>query len=384
MLYQKIMIYYCAVLILGNILQYEPPYYILLLISIFVVFFSKRKIDTGFIKQYMFIVLLALYGIIIAIVTGGGIGGPLTIITGMMVCYAAQDIKFDKKDITLLVFVMCISILYWLYRSPTYYSEFFYNHWKDDGTYTNSNGVGHYLAYECAFMFMLLSLSRKKWIRRFKWILALICIWGCYNVRARMALFTLIIFLLMNLFIEKFPKIKNGTVKVFLIGSIILEIVFPFLYLWMYKSGIGSKIVMFGLAEKGLYSGRESIWLNAFKEMDNLPSVLFGIGSEHDFWKGNVLNMHNNAMNLIVVIGLLGLLLYFGYLVKYILESFDFSRATNFQWQCLIFFICIIVEGATDITLFYNPFLAYYFIPLGIALSDNYTNEKIHMRSERN
>ena len=152
----------------------------------------------------------------------------------------------------------------------------------------------------------------------------------------------------------------------------------------MYKSGIGSKIVMFGLAEKGLYSGRESIWLNAFKEMDNLPSVLFGIGSEHDFWKGNVLNMHNNAMNLIVVIGLLGLLLYFGYLVKYILESFDFSRATNFQWQCLIFFICIIVEGATDITLFYNPFLAYYFIPLGIALSDNYTNEKMHMRSERN
>lgn len=375
-IYQKIMIYYFALLILGNVFQYEPPYYILLIISIFVVFLSKRKIDTGFIKQYMFIILLALYGIIIALVTGGGIGGPLTIITGLMVCYAAQDMKFDKKDINLLVFAMCISILYWLYRSPTYYSEFFYNHWKGDATYTNSNGVGHYLAYECAFMFMILSLSGKKWVRHSKWILAIACVWGCYNVRARMAFFTLIVFLLMDFIIEKFSKRRNGLVKGFLIGSIVLEIVFPFVYLWMYISGIGNKIIMFGLTEKGLYSGREGIWLNAFNAMKNLPAVLFGIGSKHDFWEGNVLNMHNNAMNLLVVIGLFGLVLYFGYLIKYILKSFDFSKATKFQWQCLIFFICIIFEGATDITLFYNPFLAYYFIPLGIALSRNYTSLK--------
>ena len=251
-----------------------------------------------------------MYGIGVAIVTGGGIGGPLTIVTGLMVCYATQNMQFDRRDILLLVFVMCVSIVYWLYRSPTYYSEFFYNHWKGDGTYMNANGVGHYLCYEYAFMFIILSMVKKKWVKYVKWGLALACLWGCYNVRARMALATLVVFLIANLVVEKFPKHKEIIIKIFLLGSIALEIIFPIIYLWMYNSKIGSKIAMFGLAEKGLYSGRQDIWQRAFDVMTSIPAILFGIGSKHNFWEGHVLNMHNNAMNLYVVIGLIGLVFY--------------------------------------------------------------------------
>lgn len=375
-LYQKIFVIYMAVLIVGNTFQLEPPYYIILIVSILTVFFSSKNISQTYVRQYLFIISFAFYGIIVALITEGGFGGALTIVTGLMVLYASQQIKFDKYDIAILAIVMLISIAYWVYKSPTYYSEFFYNQWKGDNTYTNSNGVGHYLAYEGSFLFMILSLGTKRWMKWAKWGLVIICLWGCYNVRARMALATLFLFIFVNL-IAKNKKHRKGIVKSFLIFSIILEIIFPFIYLLLYKSGIGNNIKFFGLAEKGLYSGREQIWKSTFDTMNTLPSIMFGIGSKHDFWKDGLLNMHNNAMNLLVVVGVLGLIVYFVYLVIYINKKFDFINASEIQWQCLIFFICIMVEGTTDITIFYNPFLTFYFVPLGIALNKNYTMNDI-------
>ena len=136
-----------------------------------------------------------------------------------------------------------------------------------------------------------------------------------------MALVTLFLFIFVNL-IAKNKKYRKGIVKSFLIFSIILEVIFPFIYLLLYKSGIGNNIKFFGLAEKGLYSGREQIWKSAFDTMNTLPSIMFGIGSKHDFWKEGLLNMHNNAMNLLVVVGVLGLIVYFVYLVIYINKKF--------------------------------------------------------------
>ena len=161
-LYQKLIVIYLALMILANVVGRGLPYYVLLIIAILTVFSSKRAIDATYIKQYLFIIVLAIYGMLVAVVKGGGIGGPLTIITGFMVCYAVQEVKFDKNDIKIIVVVMCISIAYWLYQSPTYYSEAFYNHWMGDSTYINSNSVGHYLDYECTFMFIILSMSKKK------------------------------------------------------------------------------------------------------------------------------------------------------------------------------------------------------------------------------
>lgn len=373
-LYQRMLVLFLVLLIVGNIFKFEPSYYFLLLIAILIVFMSHRHIDINYVKQYIFIGGFALYGLIVASLTEGGYGGPLTIITGLMVLYAAQEIKFDKFEIKLLVIIMLISIGYWLYRSPTYYSEFFYNQWKGDNTYTNSNSVGHYLVYECSFIFIIMSQSKKKWMKYGKWFLAGLCVWGCYNVRARMALITLILFLLSNIFIKIWYKYKKQFVKLFLYFAVAFEMFFPLIYLMLYKYGVGTEIKFFGRSEKGLYSGRESIWKNTFDAIETIPEALFGIGSKQNFWKEGLLNMHNNAMNLLVVVGLVGLVVYFGYLVRYINKKFDFEKASLLQWQCLLFFICIIFEGASDITIFYNAFLEYYFIPLGIALSEKYLN----------
>lgn len=381
MFYQRITILFWASLIVGNIFQKEPPSYLLLVISVLSIFTSKRIINIYYIKQYIFLISFAIYGIIVAFFTKGGVGAPITIITGLIVVYAAQELKLERVDIAILIVAILLSLVYWIYKSPTYYNDFFYNHWKGDGSYTNSNGVGHYLAYECSLIYIIMSTSSKRWVRWLKYFLAILCVYGCINVKARMAVMTLILFLFINVIILCFHKYRIQIVKLCLNGAIALEIIFPFLYLNLYKIGFGKDIKMFGLSEKGLYSGREEIWKNAFNAMTSLKSIIFGIGSKHDFWIGHPLNMHNNAMNLLVVVGSIGVIVYFFYLIIYIYRNFDFYNASNIQWQCLIFFICILIEGTTDITLFYNNFLAYYFIPLGIALNKNYTKTNSKWKS---
>ena len=375
-IYQKLMVAYLAILIIGYIFQIYPPFHIILAISVLSVFFSRKKIDVDYIRQYLFIILFSMYGIIVATFTGGGYGGPITIITGLMVCYAIESMKFDKHDVYLIVICCIMSIIYWIIRSPGYYDEFFYNQWKGDGTLTNANGVGYILCYQGSFLFIILSLSKKKVLKKLKWVIGFLCLFGCYNVRARMAIISLAFFLGCSLLIQLFPPKRIRFIKIILILSVLLEIIFPFIYVILYKSGFGSSIVFFGLSEKGLYSGREAIWIKAFDAIQSLPDLLFGIGSHQDFWKDKTLNMHNNAMNLLVVVGLVGMCVYYVYLIRYIFRKFDFKNASMLQWQCMVFFVGVVIAGATDITLFYNQFLAYYFIPLGISLNSNYKGFK--------
>ena len=50
-LYQKIFVIYMAVLIIGNTFQLEPPYYIILIVSILTVFFSSKNISQTYVRQ---------------------------------------------------------------------------------------------------------------------------------------------------------------------------------------------------------------------------------------------------------------------------------------------------------------------------------------------
>lgn len=83
--------------------------------------------------------------------------------------------------------------------------------------------------------------------------------------------------------------------------------------------------------------------------------------------------MHNNAMNLLVVVGILGLIWFLIFLYREIFGEYDINRVSLWQTYMLIFFICVLVEGVSDITIFYNEFLLYIYMPLGIACNRNYS-----------
>lgn len=371
-IYRRLIIIYIALLIVGNTFHFEPSYFIVLVLSILTVFFTRKEVNKKDIHNYIFISGYLLYGIVVALFTKGGIGGPFSIITGLIVFFAAQKLVFNKTDIIIVVLSSMVSIVYWVVRSPTYYQEFFYNQWKGDHTFTNSNGVALYLMCECIFVFIIIDNQKHKFLQHVKWLLVGVCLWAAFNVKSRMVFLTFVLYFIANAIILGSKKNKQRLLKLFLYSSIALEIIFPLFYLFLFKIGFGKSIKFFGLNEKGLYSGRELIWSQAFDNMTSIADYMFGIGSRHDFWKEGILNMHNNAMNLFVVVGVIGLVVYFVFIIDLIINQFDYNNASKMQWQFLIYFICIIFEGVTDVTLFYNPLVAFYFIPLGIALNKKY------------
>ena len=109
--YKYVIVFYLCLLLIGNTVQYEPSVYFLFGLAFVIVFFSYRKQDVYFYKQYLFLIVFVAYGSVVAIVNKGGFGGPITIITGFIVCYAATQVKFNKKDVAILVVPIMYSMM---------------------------------------------------------------------------------------------------------------------------------------------------------------------------------------------------------------------------------------------------------------------------------
>lgn len=340
------------------------------LISVLLDFNHMKKRDTYALAQ---IGLFFVYGIVTVLKSNGGIGGIYSILAGLIVFLCFKNSKLNRGQLVGMMLVMLYVCIYWIIKSPTWYDIFFQNQWLGDGTVANSNGIGKVICYTGILLFIILGELDLKIVKFIRIILVIACVWGIYNVKARMSLVVFVLFFLLCFIYNRIKKNKSRFLKITFSGAILTEIIFPIIYLWMYRQSIGINLKSFGLAEKGLYSGRQIIWMNALKGMDTWLDWMIGVGSKNDYWEGNVLNMHNNAMNLLVVVGILGLIWFLIFLYREIFGEYDINRASLWQTYMLIFFICVLVEGVSDITIFYNEFLLYIYMPLGIACNRNYS-----------
>ena len=331
-----------------------------------------RHLNKEYICEYFFIISLFGYVLIAAFLRHKGYGASLTLVSGLMVFATYKNICLSKKQMVCMTLVMFVPLFYWLIRSPFWYNLWEYNRWKGLEELKNPNMVGRVINYTSMLLFAFLENAKKQWIKKGRWILLFLGIWGTYNVRARMSMVVSCCFLLgaclMNI------KIFTNALKIktaFLL-SVLLEGLFPLVYLTMYKIGFGVGWKFAGTSAKGLYSGRQEIWMNAFEAMTGAKEIFLGMGSENDFWVGHSLNMHSNFMNLLVVYGVIILILYWGYLGYLFFRKYDYKHSTKMQDLLLLFFICVLVEGTTEITIFYNEFILYTFMPLGMAFNKKF------------
>lgn len=355
-------------------MQVNP--YLLVFISLISIVFGARRMDNYTQKQCLILFFFVMYGMISVLYNSGGLGGIYSIVSGCVLFLASREINFSRKQMVYIIVCLLLLNLYWTIQSPGWYDLFFYNQWKGDGTVTNSNGVGKYICYSAILLFIFLGQSKNRKLKILRWILIGTSVWGIYNVRARISLLVLCAFVLLNA-IFSIKKNKKNIIKYLFVIAIAAEALFPFIYLGMYQMGIGTDIQMFGLAEKGLYSGRQKIWMKAIEGMNSVSDWLLGVGSKQDYWEGNVLNMHNNFMNLLVVVGIIGTIFYIVFLYNLIIKKYDVGKKYNWQNQIMLFFIVVLIEGCTDITVFYNQFNIYIYLPLGLACSRKVEYEKI-------
>lgn len=343
-------------------------------------FYSNKKTDKDFLINLIFIVSYIVYGVLLLTFNNSGIGSIYTVLTGIVVTFAFQNIFFTKMQEVVLMIILLTGNIYWTYMSDGWYEKYL-NVLKTDQGIVNPNGVGYFICFSYIYIFILLWNKRGIVFNIFKLSAFIWSLNGILNVHARMAMGMFLLFFLISFVVLKIKKVSviKKIIKLSLIISIVVEIIFPFIYIFMYKAGIGNQYLYMGVTEKGLYSGRQRIWISAFQGMNNVKDWLFGVGSRMDYWQGHSLNMHNNAMHLLVVFGILGLVAYFGFLLYIVFKYFNFEECSKVQLLLMCWFIVIMIGGCSDVMLFYNDFMLLVFVPLGIALNKNYSKGKYYL-----
>lgn len=369
------------IFILGECFHINVNIYVVLIFSVLGTFSVRKKLSIVDKQILVMIGYLFIYALSTILINNGGMGSAFTLISGLFVFFAFKNITITELQRKMITYALIFNNLFWVFQSKGYYEIAFRNHWLGDGSMVNSNGVGKYICYTAILIFIF--MNKKRWERNFAKFILVISFVGIYNCRARISLVILTVFLILSFVFSHFEKLNNKKMYMGCYYGIWCTVIsFPILYVQMYKQGIGMNIQTFGLSSKSLYSGREIIWNNVFEGMKSVWDWMFGVGSQVDYWKGHVLNVHNNAMNLIVVFGICGLIIYI-YLLSYILKKeFVFIKSEKVSNQLILFFFCILLEGISDITIFYNGLLLYYFAPLGMAC--NLNNRKLKECGEKN
>lgn len=351
-------------------LKYEKVSFYINLLIIILLFISEKKIYKNEQQQLIFIIMLGCFGLFTLLVTGGGIGSVVTPIYSILLIIVMSRFSFSKNMIKLL-FVILIGVnLILVYNSPGYYKKAMY----DKSNYLNSNTVAMVIMYTFIYCKILMQNLKLKYHKIVITLLFAFSIWGILNCEARGSLFTLVSFIVLDIFIPKsFWKSKVRTMPIIII-IIGIGVMVPFIMVNLYEAGVNFTL---HFTSKSLYTGREVIWSNFYSLMDNnIISWMLGLGSKVKLWDIGDVSLHNNYLAVISNFGIIGFIIYYSYILKIVSSLYRKNHLTNYQISLLIGFICVLLNGYIEITTLWSTMFYFNFMFLGIALNEVYINKK--------
>ncbi|TCI49909.1 O-antigen ligase domain-containing protein [Exiguobacterium sp. SH5S13] len=332
----------------------------LILISIVVV----NKIYVKDLGRYIFIALFLAYGFFTVITTDGGIGSVITPPFSFLLLYLLYDSNFNKKKIKILLFIFLSLNIFWVFNSVGYYSKALYS--KNE--FLNSNTVGMLVMYTAIYISIFVDKLNIKFSKIISLFIFIFSAWAILNVDSRGALMALMTFIFFSsLFPWKLWRSKHLTLAIFSI-VIFIGAIFPLIYTRMYVSGFDYSIPF---TTKSLYTGREVIWLNYFYMADKPSEWLFGIGSNAKLWAEDTLNVHNNYLAVITNFGIVGFVLYYGFILKQINNIYKKGRLNKYQCNLIIGFLCVLVYGFVEISTFWYVMFFFNFLFIGLAVNES-------------
>lgn len=288
---------------------YSTICYYLNLMLVFLIIFShivgskKNMIGT----KIIYIMLFCFYLLMSIILSGGGVGSVLTMIYSMMVYVVYSVINFSKKDMKYLFFIFLFMSIYIFIKSFGYFEIFI----SDKYGYINTNTMGMVAFFSLIYNMIFYKYLYKKYTHIFYFLQIVMCFISLVNYECRGSLISMIFFVACFLFVKKNIWYKKKFVLLFFIIIVSIGTIFPFIYSNMYLNHVYFEIPFL---HKGLYTGREVIWINTISIFKN-SSVkwLTGIGSNAIVWT-NDMNLHNNYFAVITNFGFLGYAFYYGFI----------------------------------------------------------------------
>lgn len=332
-------------------------------IVLFFLFIFKSRVSKKELQILLFLLLFSIYCLFTIYFTGGGIGSAITPLIGILIIFNAKRLNTTPFFIKLLFLLLLVLNVHWIIRSPGYYTKFLFN----QQFVINSNTVGIILTFCTMYLCIMSKYVFGKKYYLFNTVTIISNLWALTNVQSRNSLLGLVSFLILNYLIPKpFFKNKNNFMTVFML-IIILGLLLPYVFTNLYVNGVNVDLPFFN---KSIYTGRELIWNNYFNLLKtNKLAVFWGLGSKIVLWAGDSLNAHNNYLALTINFGLIGFVLYFGFLFYYI-YSIKFKELTNTHLSLLIGFLAVLVLGYFEVNILWVNLAYLNFLFLGINLPE--------------
>lgn len=324
---------------------------------------GKIKLNTS--RNLLYLLFLAIYSLIAVVINDGGIGSALNYVYGFFIFVIFSDYNYKNNDLKKIAFVYIIVITYWILNSNGLYDRVIYFGYRD----INPNIIAYLILYMCMFVCITSKKINLKYNAISNMIVVLFSAISIIHLRARGSLIVLFIFVILNYIIPK-SYFRKKPKRLFCMSVLVIlgGTLFPLIYLYLYRQGVDIRIPYI---EKSLYSGREYIWNSFYITMNQSSNWLFGMGSRvelHDIGKAD---LHNNYLATITNFGLIGYMLYYGFIIKIIHTITKVKVLNNFSIGLLLSYIAILLHGYFEATIYFSPIFIFVFIFLAIAYSES-------------
>ena len=297
----------------------------------------------------------------------GGVGSVLTYAFSISLVFAIAHTKFDKRQAVILC-VASIIVIIAIFCYSFYYVQNRAEIISELINPINPNTFAEFLSFTFILACCLINLKFKnKLISKIILVVtASIIMIGVVNYRARTSMGALFVFVLLNLLPKKW--ITKKVITIVALSIFVFQIVFPFIYLSIYKAGI-----IFDFFGKNFFTGREILWSTMFEYFKEEPlRMVFGLGSKVSLYEGVMLGANNNIWVVITNFGLLG---FFAYLTFMFLMFKNLQLNTDTQIKFFFMYIaCVLLGGCTEVITFWEPTFMLTSIGLGFACNKHFKN----------
>lgn len=290
----------------NNVLESYLMYIIFIICILFNAIYTKSINKKSALIIFPFIICFVLSLTMLI----SGFGSYLNVINLILIIVTAKKLNFsDKNYKTILYLCFFLLIALWI-KSVSVWDNFVLN--LDDN---NPNVIAQEIVLAYGIICSGMDLIKKGKDSYF--LLALVSIITFLSIlqcNCRTALIVYIILVLSLLFKNIRSFINKKYIGIIII-IIICGLLFPFLYVFLYKNSYIINIPF--VSEKSFFTGREMIWKIAIDALNNsgIKGYLLGLGSHYVTSYGIISNFHNWYLGMVYYFGIPLTFFFFSYFV---------------------------------------------------------------------
>lgn len=342
------------------------PYYtgITAVLSLLIFILRSRYLDKKIVNG---IILLYVGLIIFILLQGKNPLNYLTILSSPIAIFCFDKISLSEKSKRGLFYFTSVVWFVLILLSFGYFDRYAIN----KSSMVNSNTMGMYLLDMGMFLLFFLDTSEKKSPIK-STLISLVTICSLYvGYQARGNLIAFLFFLACCLYRKHIVK-SNKRVLILAILIIVVGAIIPFLYMELVQRGFFGVRVY---SMKDMYT-RERVWSGVVESfISNKNYLILGLPANELEIMGE--SLHNNSLEVLAYVGIIGMILYFAFVLKYVKVIISNPKYSRKNDLLLFAFLSLLVLGFTEVSLFWSVTYVVHYMYLGIASgNDNNTYER--------